>query len=51
VVAGGALVLAARGADVESGAGLLLIAVDEETAARLAAAATTATLTMNLPPP
>jgi Flp pilus assembly protein CpaB len=51
VVAAGALVLAATGADEESGAGLLLIAVDVETAARLAAAATTATLTMNLPPP
>ncbi|TFV90683.1 Flp pilus assembly protein CpaB [Blastococcus sp. CT_GayMR16] len=51
VVAGGALVLAAIGADEESGAGLLLIAVDGDTAARLAAAATTATLTVNLPPP
>jgi pilus assembly protein CpaB len=51
VVAAGALVLAGSGADDESGAGLLLIAVDEVTAARLAAAATTATLTVNLPPP
>jgi pilus assembly protein CpaB len=51
VVAHGALVLAATGADEESGGGLLLIAVDIETAARLAAAATTATLTVNLPPP
>ncbi len=51
VVAAGALVLAASGADEESGAGLLLIAVDKVTAARLAAAATTATLTVNLPPP
>jgi Flp pilus assembly protein CpaB len=51
IVAGGALVLAATGADEESGAGLLLIAVEGETAARLAAAATTATLTVNLPPP
>jgi pilus assembly protein CpaB len=51
VVAGGALVLAATGADGESGAGLLLIAVDGETGARLAAAATTATLTVNLPQP
>jgi pilus assembly protein CpaB len=51
VVAGDALVLAATGADQEAGAGLLLIAVDAETAARLAAAATTATLTVNLPPP
>jgi pilus assembly protein CpaB len=32
-------------------AGLLLIAVDEATAARLAAAATTDTLTVSLPPP
>ncbi|MCW2705767.1 MAG: Flp pilus assembly protein CpaB [Blastococcus sp.] len=51
VLAGGALVLATTGADEQSGAGLLVIAVDGETAARLAAAATTATLTMNLPPP
>jgi pilus assembly protein CpaB len=51
VVAAGALVLAGSGADDGSGAGLLLIAVDEVTAARLAAAATTATLTVNLPPP
>jgi Flp pilus assembly protein CpaB len=51
VVAGDALVLAATGADEAAGAGLLLIAVDAETAARLAAAATTATLTVNLPPP
>ena len=51
VVAGGALVLAVPGADEEPDAGLLLIAVDAETAARLAAAATTATLTVNLPPP
>jgi len=50
VVAGGALVLAATGAGEESSAGLLLIAVDGPTAARLAAAATTATLTVNLPP-
>ena len=50
VVAGGALVLAATGAGEESSAGLLLIAVDGQTAARLAAAATTATLTVNLPP-
>lgn len=51
VVAGGALVLAATGADDESAAGLLLIAVDTPTASRLAAAATTATLTVNLPSP
>jgi hypothetical protein len=48
-VAGRALVLAATGADDGGdGAGLLLIAVDGPTAARLAAAATTATLTVNL---
>jgi Flp pilus assembly protein CpaB len=51
LVAGDALVLAATGEDEQAGRGLLLIAVDEETAARLAAAATTATLTVNLPPP
>lgn len=50
VVAGGALVLAADETGEESSAGLLLIAVDGPTAARLAAAATTATLTVNLPP-
>ena len=50
VVAGAALVLAATGTSDESSAGLLLIAVDGPTAARLAAAATTATLTVNLPP-
>src|SRR3954467_6593902 len=53
VVASGALVLAAprAGADAESdpGAGLLLIAVDPATAARLAAASTAATLTVSLP--
>jgi Flp pilus assembly protein CpaB len=51
VVAAGALVLATSDAGAESGAGLLLLGVDAETAARLAAAATTATLTVNLPPP
>jgi pilus assembly protein CpaB len=51
VVAGGALVLATTGAGEEPGAGLLLLAVDPATAARLAAAATTATLTVNLPRP
>jgi Flp pilus assembly protein CpaB len=53
VVAAGVLVLAATGigTDEESGGGLLLIAVDGPTAARLAAAATTATLTVNLPSP
>jgi Flp pilus assembly protein CpaB len=55
VVAEGALVLAA--ADVgalpadDPSAGLLLVAVDAATAARLAAAATTSTLTVTLPPP
>ncbi|MDP5184588.1 Flp pilus assembly protein CpaB [Blastococcus sp. BMG 814] len=48
-VAAGALVLAApAGGD---GAGLLVLAVDGDTAARLAAAAATATLTVSLPPP
>jgi hypothetical protein len=51
VVAAGALVLATSDADAEPGAGLLLLGVDAVTAARLAAAATTATLTVNLPPP
>jgi pilus assembly protein CpaB len=55
VVAQGALVLAAtgsRGAATDDGsAGLLLVAVAPDTAARLAAAATTATLTITLPPP
>jgi pilus assembly protein CpaB len=51
VVAEGALVVAAIGTDDEGNAGLLLLAVDAETAARLAAAATTATLTVTLPRP
>jgi pilus assembly protein CpaB len=56
VVAGGALVLAAgvppvEGPATEPAAGLLLVAVDAATAARLAAAATTSTLTVTLPPP
>jgi pilus assembly protein CpaB len=56
VVAAGALVLAAAGpAQAEAGAdpaaGLLLLAVEPETAARLAAVATTATLTISLPGP
>jgi pilus assembly protein CpaB len=55
VVVGGALVLAApvvaTGAEPDAAAGLLLIAVDEATAARLAAVATTATLTVSLPRP
>ncbi|RZU34419.1 Flp pilus assembly protein CpaB [Blastococcus saxobsidens] len=52
-VAAGALVLAAPGrADVaDPGAGLLLLAVDAGTAARLAAASAEATLTISLPPP
>jgi pilus assembly protein CpaB len=51
VVAEGALVLATTGTDEEAGAGLLLLAVDDATAARLAAAATAATLTVTLPRP
>jgi Flp pilus assembly protein CpaB len=54
LVADGALVLAAPGPAAGSGVdagGLLLIAVDDATAARLAAASTTATLTVNLPRP
>lgn len=52
-VAAGALVLAAPGqaAEDDAGAGLLLLAVDDGTAARLAAASATATLTISLPPP
>jgi Flp pilus assembly protein CpaB len=54
VVADGVVVLAAaHGADSvdDPAAGLLLIAVDDATAARLAAVATTDTLTVSLPPP
>jgi Flp pilus assembly protein CpaB len=54
VVAAGALVLAAPPSAPEDGdpaAGLLLLAVDGPTAARLAAVATTSTLTVSLPPP
>jgi pilus assembly protein CpaB len=54
VVAAGALVLAApttASDDVDPAAGLLVLAVDPATAARLAAVATTATLTVSLPPP
>jgi len=51
VVAKGALVVATSGTDEKAGAGLLLLAVDDVTAARLAAAATSATLTVTLPPP
>ena len=47
VVAAGAPVLATPGPDDD---GLLLLAVDGDTAARLAAATTTATLTLSLPP-
>ena len=50
VVAGSALVLAIPGGDDAAG-GLLLLAVDGATAARLAATATSATLTISLPPP
>jgi Flp pilus assembly protein CpaB len=54
VVATGALVLAAPGnaSDVADPAvGLLVLSVDPAAAARLAAASTTATLTVSLPPP
>jgi pilus assembly protein CpaB len=56
VVTAGALVLAASGpvedaASAPEDAGLLVLAVDSDTAARLAAVATTATLTVSLPPP
>ncbi|MGY2085202.1 Flp pilus assembly protein CpaB [Blastococcus sp. SYSU DS0539] len=51
-VADGARVLAAPAPDAgDPGAGLLVLAVDEATAARLAAAAAGATLTVSLPPP
>lgn len=51
VVAAGSLVLAAPGTTGGPTAGLLLIAVDVGTASRLAAAATSSTLTVSLPPP
>jgi Flp pilus assembly protein CpaB len=58
VVVSGALVLAAGTSPIDSGAvgtdpaaGLLLVAVDGATAAELAAAATSSTLTVTLPPP
>jgi Flp pilus assembly protein CpaB len=51
VVAEGALVVATTGTDEKAGAGLLLLAVDDATAAHLTAAATTATLTVTLPRP
>lgn len=50
VVAGSALVLATPGGEDPAG-GLLLLAVDGATAARLAATSTTATLTVSLPRP
>ncbi|MGY1771754.1 Flp pilus assembly protein CpaB [Blastococcus sp. SYSU D00813] len=50
VAAGALVLLASPGAD-DPAVGLLLLAVDAETAADLAAAATTATLTLSLPPP
>ncbi|MGY2064544.1 Flp pilus assembly protein CpaB [Blastococcus sp. SYSU DS0619] len=51
-VAEGARVLAAPAAEADDpGAGLLVLAVDEATAARLAAASAGATLTVSLPPP
>jgi pilus assembly protein CpaB len=50
-VAPGVRVLAAGGSGEGPTAGLLLVAVDTATAARLAAAATSATLTVSLPPP
>jgi pilus assembly protein CpaB len=50
-VAENALVLAAGGSDDDPSAGLLLVAVDPQTAGRLAVAAATATLTVSLPPP
>jgi len=51
VVAAGALDLAAPGRDTDDAAGLLLLAVDQATAARLAASSATATLTVTLVPP
>lgn len=54
VVADAALVLAVPGqgsSDREAAVGLLLLAVDGDTAGRLATASTTATLTLSLPPP
>jgi pilus assembly protein CpaB len=51
VVAGDALVLATSAAADDPGAGLLVLGVDAGTAARLAAAATTATLTVTFPTP
>jgi pilus assembly protein CpaB len=50
-LASGVRVLAAGGSGDDPTAGLLMVAVDTATAARLAAASTTATLTVSLPPP
>lgn len=50
-LAAGVRVLAAGGTGDDPAAGLLLVAVDPGTAARLAAAAAGATLTVTLPPP
>lgn len=50
-LAAGVRVLAAGGSGDDPTAGLLLVAVDTATAARLAAAATSATLTVSLPAP
>lgn len=50
-LASGVRVLAAGGSGEGPTAGLLLVAVDTGTAARLAAASTSATLTVSLPPP
>ena len=51
VVAGDALVLATSATADDPGAGLLVLGVDAGTAARLAAAATAATLTVTFPTP
>ncbi|SDF13319.1 Flp pilus assembly protein CpaB [Blastococcus fimeti] len=51
LLASGVRVLAAGGSGEDPAAGLLLVAVDTPTAARLAAAATSSTLTVSLPPP
>jgi Flp pilus assembly protein CpaB len=51
ILAAGVRVLAAGGSGEDPAAGLLLVAVDTGTAARLAAAAAGATLTVTLPPP
>jgi pilus assembly protein CpaB len=51
IVAASALVLAVPRGEQDAAEGLLLLAVDGDTAARLAATATSATLTLSLPPP